>query len=277
MPCRPQPDAGLLLAARAAIGARLEAGRGLVVAGICGAQGSGKSTLAEALRARFAEDGTACAVLSLDDLYLTRAARLGLARRVHPLFATRGPPGTHDVALGRRTLAALERGEAAPLPRFDKARDDRLPEAEWPRAPAACRLLLLEGWCVGARPQDEAALAEPVNPLERLEDAEAIWRTHANAALAGEYQHLFARLDPLILLAAPGFGIVRRWRGEQEAALLRDDPGAPGAMDAAALDRFVSHYERLTRHILAEMPARASLVAWLDEARGMQRIATRAD
>ena len=39
-------------------------------------------------------------MLSLDDLYLPKAERLRLARDVHPLLATRGVPGTHDVALG---------------------------------------------------------------------------------------------------------------------------------------------------------------------------------
>ena len=266
----PQPDARLIRAVEQAIRQKLEARAGLVVAGICGAQGSGKSTLAEALRARFAARGTACAVLSLDDLYLPRAERLELAHRVHPLLATRGVPGTHDVALGLRTLAALERGEAAALPRFDKARDDRAPAAQWPRAPADCGRLRLEGGGRGARPQDGAARAEPVNALERLEDAGGLWRGHANAALAGDYQRLFARLDVLVLLAAPGFEVVRRWRGEQEAALLRRDPAASRAMDGAALDRFISHYERLTRHILAEMPARADLTAWLDEGRGLR-------
>jgi len=38
-------------------------------------------------------------------------------------------------------------------------------------------------------------------------------------------------------------------------------------MDDAELARFVQHYERLTRHIIAEMPGRADVVIRLDEAR----------
>ncbi len=75
-------------------------GPGLTVIGIAGAQGSGKSTLVRDLAERLAGDGLRVATLSLDDLYLTRAVRQDLAARVHPLFATRGVPGTHDVALG---------------------------------------------------------------------------------------------------------------------------------------------------------------------------------
>lgn len=230
--------------------------------GLTGAQGSGKSTLAAALADRLGSAGIPTAILSLDDLYLTHAERLRLARAVHPLLATRGVPGTHDVALGLSVIAALERGEAAALPRFDKARDDRAPEAEWPRAPAGCRVLLFEGWCVGAGPQDAEALAGPVNALEASEDAGAVWRTHANAALAGPYRALFDRIDFQILLAAPGFEVVKDWREEQEAKL-RAVSGAAQVMSPAQVERFIGHYERLTRHILAEMPPRADITVRL--------------
>src|SRR5690606_34530577 len=70
--------------------------------GIAGAQGSGKTTLARAAAERFG-----AAHLSLDDVYLTKTERQTLARQVHPLFAVRGPPGTHDLALLEATVAAL--------------------------------------------------------------------------------------------------------------------------------------------------------------------------
>ena len=53
---------------------------------ITGLQGSGKSTLAGALAEDLAGRGMTCAVLSLDDLYLTRTERERLAREVHPLL-----------------------------------------------------------------------------------------------------------------------------------------------------------------------------------------------
>lgn len=236
-------------------------GDGLFVLGICGAQGSGKSTLAAALALRLAEQGVRAAALSLDDLYLSRAARQRLAAEVHPLFATRGVPGTHDPALGLATLAALDRGEPALLPRFDKAQDEPLPRARWPLAPRGTQVLLFEGWCLGARPQEPAELSDPVNQLERLEDPQALWRRHANAALAGNYQRLFARIDRLVLLAAPDWETVARWREEQEAELRAASPaGALGVMDPAQVRRFVQHYERITRAILTEMPPRADRV-----------------
>lgn len=238
-----------------------------VVIGLCGCQGSGKTTLAEAVMAACGKEGLRSAALSIDDLYLTRAERGQLAREVHPLLATRGVPGTHDVALGIAVFKALERGEAALLPRFDKARDDRAPKAEWPRGPARCEALIFEGWCVGARPQPAEYLMLPVNDLEAREDADGTWRRFANDALAGPYRELFAWIDRQILLACPGFEVVHRWRLEQERELALNAGPDATLMDEAAIGRFISHYERLTRHILTEIPARADLVIRLDECR----------
>jgi D-glycerate 3-kinase len=42
----------------------------------------------------------------------------------------------------------------------------------------------------------------------------------------------------------------------------------PGLMDQTALARFMAHYERLTRHALATLPARADLTS-LDRQRNL--------
>jgi D-glycerate 3-kinase len=243
---------------------RADHGPGLFTLGISGAQGSGKSTLAAALAEALAGEGLRVATLSLDDLYLTRTARQQLAAEVHPLFATRGVPGTHDMALGLATLDALASGEAAPLPRFDKGRDDRAPAMDWPRALAGCQILIVEGWCLGAHPQPGEALATPVNALEATDDPQAIWRNHANAALAGDCQHLWAWLNRLIFLAAPDWQVVAQWREQQEAELRAH---APEAMRPDEVTRFIQHYERLTRWMLEKLPGRADVVVKLGEGR----------
>ena len=265
------PDAEVVAILLNAIrGWRTDTPGALLTVGISGAQGSGKSTLAATLAGRLAEEGVATASLSLDDLYLTRAGRHALAATVHPLFATRGVPGTHDVALGLATLGALASGEAAPIPRFDKAADDRAPIASWPRAPQHCQVVLFEGWCLGACPHAEAALDPPINALEEVEDPAGIWRRHANAALAGDYQHLFARADRLFFLAAPDWDVVAQWREQQEAELrAAAGANAPGVMNPAQVARFIQHYERLTRHMLVELPGRADAVIRLGEDRGV--------
>ena len=246
----------------------LEGGPRPLILGICGAQGSGKSTLARGLIDRL---GVRAAVLSLDDLYLGKAERAKLACAVHPLLATRGVPLTHDVALGCAILDAVKAGRPVRLPRFDKASDEPLPQAQWEAIDGSLDLLVFEGWCVGAAAQPEPDLAAPVNDLERTKDADGRWRRAVNAALAGPYQSLFARIDRLVLLAAPGFDVVRGWRTQQEAELRATlvaqgrDPAL--AMTEGQLARFIQHYERITRAILCEMPDRADLTLRLDRDR----------
>lgn len=241
-----------------------------LILGLCGAQGSGKSTLAEGLQGRMAARGVRSAILSLDDLYLDGARRAALAASVHPLLRTRGVPLTHDVARGIALIDAVRAGAPVALPRFDKARDE--PAADT-GAVDGIDLLIFEGWCVGAVPQDEPALVDPINPLERADDPAGIWRHAVNTALATDYAELFGRLERLVLLAAPGFEVVAGWRTEQEAALRQriaaEGGDTSGLMDAPAITRFVQHYERLTRHILHEMPARANLTLPLDSERGL--------
>lgn len=237
------------------------------VVGICGSQASGKSTLTAVLRRLLEDLGLRVASLSLDDLYLGHGERQRLAREVHPLLATRGVPGTHDVALGLAVLDGLARPGQTLLPAFDKATDDRGPQGVPVDGPVD--VILFEGWCVGALPQ--ADVRAPINPLERERDPDGAWRTFVNDALAGPYQALFARLGLLVLLKAPSFEVVLAWRQEQEAKLrarlAREGGDLKRAMTDGQVADFIAHYERLTRHILAEMPGRADMVVDLDEQR----------
>lgn len=244
-------------------------GRPLVV-GLNGAQGSGKSTLSRLLQEVLEREfSLRSAGFSLDDLYLTRGERERLARTVHPLLKTRGVPGTHDVDLGKRTLHALKEageGDEVPLPAFDKGRDDRCPEGEWKKWRGEADLVIFEGWCVGAAPQPESAMGEAVNELERREDPDGSWRCWINRRLAGEYAALFAGLDLLIMLQVPGMESVFRWRRQQERQLAEEkERDLSRVMDDEALRRFIMHYERLTRHMLEEMPGRADVVLRLNE------------
>lgn len=244
-----------------------------LVVGINGAQGSGKTTLSDYLCQWLVQEaGLRALSLSIDDVYLTRLQRQRLAAQVHPLFSTRGVPGTHDITLLLQTLEALgSAAETLPVavPRFDKARDDRAPAEQWPRVQPPLDVILLEGWCLGASPQTEADLSQPCNALERTEDSEGRWRRHANDCLAGDYARLHQRVDVWLMLRAPSFDEVLRWRTEQERKLAaaRGPVAGTRVMDAVALARFVQHYERLTRHCLATLAPRMDVVWELDRRR----------
>jgi D-glycerate 3-kinase len=250
--------------------ARHQRARGrTVMVGLCGSQGSGKSTMAAFLKVLLEAKGLTAAVLSLDDLYLTLPERERLAAEVHPLLRTRGVPGTHDTALGMRLFGALEGGPGEiAIPRFDKAQDTRAPAQTWPRVSVPRDVILFEGWCVGARAQPDEALAEPVNALERNEDADGAWRRYVNRRLKTDYAALFGRIDILALLQAPGFEVVFDWRSLQEkklaAKLERKGMSGRKVMGPDAIARFLMFYQRLTEYILREMPARANILMPMD-------------
>ena len=244
--------------------------------GLSGLQGSGKSTLARQLVVGANAANVRTEILSLDDFYLGRRDRARLARTVHPLLATRGVPGTHDIGLLMRTLTELARASPqrpAWIPRFDKGRDTRLPPSRWQRVVERPRLILLEGWCVGVPAQATSALVRPLNALERNEDRDGRWRHWVNMQLGGVHASLWRRLDRLILLQAPCFAVVARWREQAECALRARD--APGAMDAAALHRFLMHYERLSRQALRVLPALADIRLVLGRNRNVRNIVSR--
>jgi D-glycerate 3-kinase len=255
------------LAARIAEAARTS-GPGLRV-GLCGPQGSGKTTSARVLERLLEADGLRVVILSLDDLYLPLEARRKLAAEVHPLLVTRGVPGTHEVPLGLDLLHRLSRPGQILMPRFDKASDDRLPQSQWTPLEGPFDVILFEGWCVGAISQNAAALAMPVNDLERDRDPDGAWRAYANTQLAGPYQDLFADFARLVMFKVPSFEVVLGWRQEQE----RKAPVR--GMTDAEIAVFIEHYERLTDHIQAETPARADVVVRLGRRREIDDVTFR--
>ena len=238
------------------------------VFGISGLQGSGKSSLARQLVSAARQRGVKALALSLDDFYLGRRERRELSRRVHPLLAQRGPPGTHDVALACRTLDALrtmQPGDIVRVPRFDKLADTRLPPSRWTSVHERPGLIVLEGWCLGVRPQSTQALVEPVNRIEREQDPDGRWRRWCNDALA-DYAALWQRIDWLCWLKAPGFEIVGDWRWQQECTLQQAQPGRK-AMGRAQVERFVLPFERISRHAQDTLAGIADEVIELDAKR----------
>ncbi len=238
------------------------------VLGISGGQGAGKSTLAALLRLACTALGKKAVALSLDDFYLTRAERMNLAERVHPLLRTRGVPGTHDVALTLTVLDALIAGQSCVVPQFDKSVDDRKPGGQAISGPVD--LVILEGWCVGAGAEPESRLRSPINELERREDADAVWRRFVNDSLATDYPALWRRLDRTLYLKVPDLGAVIRWRTEQEQAHPPER-----RMTASEIERFVAHYERLTRWMADSLVDQAELVGFLDEKHDLEDLTCR--
>lgn len=250
------------------------AGSGSYFFGVSGAQGTGKSTLVNMLgRALDGVHGLRNVTLSLDDFYMTRGQRQHLAETSHPLFATRGVPGTHDIDMLRQCLSRLRLAETVSTPCFDKSVDDRLPIEKWHHHDGAYAVAILEGWCLGASAQASSELEEPVNSLEREEDADGNWRRAINNKLAaGGYPTLFSEFDAWLYLQVPDFDLVWKWRMRQEKDLIARVGEADSTMDESAVRRFIMFYERITRQMLQVAPSLADIVFSLDADHSVDRI-----
>jgi D-glycerate 3-kinase len=235
-----------------------------VLIGVAGAQGSGKTTvcilLEMANRPRFAH-------FSLDDVYWSKAERADLGQLIHPLFATRGPPGTHDLDLAIGPIAALRQATAESetrLPSFDKLGDEPAPKSDWPIYHGRPEAILFDGWCLGATPPEKS---KPLNAVEAI-DSDGKWRAAQAVFLAEEYASFFSMFDAIIYLKPPTWEIVRRWRGQQEEHLLGRKLTAA---ESAKLDRFLMHYERITRSMMAG-GVKADVLVQLDEERRLSKV-----
>lgn len=239
------------------------------IVGINGSQGSGKSTLTSFIEYYLSSvHGKQVVSLSIDDFYFDQSQRNALAIKVHPLLATRGVPGTHNIPLALDTLRNLDSGSRTLLPRFDKATDNPFPTEQWPVIASSPDFIILEGWCVGATPQSQSELKPPINHLEEVEDPLGIWRSFVNTELAGDYQTLFAKIDYRIMLKAPSFDCVFQWRLEQEHKLAKKAAkNSTGVMSDEEVANFVQHYQRITEHALRQLPKKSDTVFYLDETR----------
>lgn len=241
--------------------------------GINGCQGSGKSTLAAFLNQYFFTTKKLNVVsFSLDDFYLTKAQREALAHSVHPLFSTRGVPGTHNIEQLKQVLLNLQ-AQHTPIsiPRFDKAIDDVYEENQWQCIKKPVDIVIIEGWCWGVSAQSPEALLKPINSLEKTRDSTAIWRSYVNQQLEQYYQPLYALMNTWIAIQAPHFDCVFQWRMEQENKLAaRTNSSENQLMSAKDIAHFILYFERLTREALEQMPEFAKYLLALDENRDVK-------
>ncbi|MFC3121796.1 kinase [Agaribacter flavus] len=254
-----------------------------ILIGVNGAQGSGKSTVTELMVAFFNDvAGIPTIGFSIDDFYLSKSKREALATSVNPLLATRGVPGTHDTDLLDKVLEDLKAGKDCTIPRFDKSIDDLFPTANWIKVvDKEYKIIILEGWCVGSRAVDDKTLNDNPNNLEQTKDTDLSWRKYVNAQLSQHYAPIFARLDKLIMLKAPSFSCVYKWRLEQEHKMRssiisavsssseQQVPQTKIGMSDEEIHNFIQYYQRITEENLRQLPSACDYVFELDEQRNI--------
>lgn len=188
------------------------------VQGILGGQGTGKTTLTKILRLILGHLGHQTAALSIDDLYLTHAQRCEL-RTQDPRLIWRGPPGTHDIELGQRTLRQIKNASASEqitLPQFDKSlyqgEGDRTRSLTLP----APTIVLFEGWFVGTRPVDDSVFSDqhPLpDPIHTAADRQ--FARDSNRRLQS-YLPLWDFLNSLLVLYPNDYRQSQKWRQQAE-------------------------------------------------------------
>ena len=235
--------------------------------GLSGGQGSGKTTVSEILKIIlkifFKRE---VHVSSIDNFYKIHKDREKMSKAIHPLFKTRGVPGTHEIKLLKKFFIFLKRKrfKKFKLPKFEKSIDDRLKQKRWIKVKKKPDIVILEGWCVGAKPQKSFLLKKPVNILEKYEDTNCIWRKYANEQLKREYKKIFSMIDHFIFMKIPNFNMVFKWRYLQEEKLRKRSRFKKRIMSIGEIKRFIMFYERITLQMLKDLVKSASVVVMLN-------------
>ena len=157
------------------------------------------------------------------------------------------------------------------IPRFDKSKDERFQKKKWQKIIKKPQIIIFEGWCVGAKPQEEKYLKKSINVLEEKNDQNLKWRSKVNFELKNEYKKIFNKIDKLIFLKVPNFECVYKWRLLQEKKLYLTAKGKK-IMTATQVRRFIMYYERITKQMLIDLTKKASVVLYLDKKHRFSKI-----
>ena len=224
-----------------------------LVIGLSGSQGSGKSTISQILKIVLNANFSLNVVcFSIDDFYKTLSERKKISKTIHPLFFTRGVPGTHDTKRLYNTIKILSKKKFSKfkIPKFNKLKDDRFSNKYWQKITKKPDIIIFEGWCVGAKPQASKKLVKPMNILEKVEDTKLTWRKKVNNELKTNYKKIYNLIDKKIYLKVPNFKYVLKWRLLQEKKLRLKSKKK--AMTDKQIKRFIMFYERITKNMIKD-------------------------
>ena len=251
---------------------------GTLFLGLSGAQGSGKTTISEILKIIIKKlFKRKIQIISIDNFYKTLKERKEMSSKIHNLLRTRGVPGTHDINLLKKTLFNLNKKNFKIFrsPRFDKSIDDRVKKKYWDIIKNKPEIIILEGWCVGAKPQSQNKIKKTVNNLEKNEDKNFIWRKYANEKLKKEYKSLFSIIDNFIFIKIPNYRMVFKWRFIQEKKLRKKSHSNKKIMNSKEIKRFIMFYQRIALQMIKDLSKSASIVMYLKKNHEINKILIR--
>lgn len=258
---------------------KFKQGKSPLFVGINGCQGSGKSTFTDFIAQHLSSQYQLnTLVMSLDDFYLPSQQRKDLAESVHPLLATRGVPGTHDVSALGKTITKLKNQDTGfAIPKFNKATDEPFEQEKWQQITTPVDIIFLEGWCWGVNAQTDEQLQTPMNELEMQHDSKGQWRSYVNEQLKAHYQPLYQAMDYWIALQAPSFDCVYKWRLEQEEKLQARNPDLENSkiMTPAQILNFTQYFQRLSVQASNSVSQSADTIFYLDYDRKIAKMTTK--
>ena len=233
--------------------------------GLAGGQGTGKTTISSLIRIILIKYFKLKVFrISIDDFYKTRKERINLSKRIHPMFITRGVPGTHDIDMMLSFFKRVKsrKFKKIKLPTFNKAIDDRFNKKRWYELKNKPDVIIFEGWCVGAKAEKNNTLKKNINSMEKTKDQKKIWRKYVNQQLKSKYKNLYSQLNCLIYLKAKNFSLLQKWRLKQERKLwlISNKKLNLKIMSEGEIFNFMQTYQRITQNMFRYMPKYASII-----------------
>ena len=235
------------------------------IVGLSGGQGTGKTTISSIVSIILSKYFKLNVFkISIDDFYKTREERFLLSKKVHPLLMVRGVPGTHDTNIMLDFFKRLKgkKFTSIKLPKFNKAIDDRYNKKLWYSVKRRPDVIIFEGWCVGAKAENNNKLKTPINSLEKLKDQKLIWRRLVNKQLKSKYKQLYDQLNCLLFIKSKKFSLLGQWRIKQEKKLRLKNKRSNNLkiMSDKEIVNFMQTYQRVTQNMLKNVPKYASII-----------------
>ena len=247
------------------------------IIGLAGGQGTGKTTISSLIKLILSYYFKLNVFkVSIDDFYKTRKERLKLSKTKHPLLLTRGVPGTHDIDMMNKLFSNIKKTKFRTMliPKFDKSIDDRYNKKFWYKIKKKPDILILEGWCVGAKPEKNNTLYTPINKLEKNLDSKKKWRLHVNNQLKNKYAKLFNQMHSLLYLKAKNFNVLKSWRIKQEKKLKFKNKNKKNnkIMNNLEVLNFMMTYQRITQNMFKITPKHSSIIIDLNDRHQIKRV-----
>ena len=178
-------------------------------------------------------------------------------------------PGTHDIKKLKEHIKQFNKKQFPIItPTFNKLKDDIIKKTT---TYSKADILILEGWCCGAKPIAKNYLHRNLNNIEKRFDKNFKWRNFYNLKLKKEYRIIFNVFDKIIYLQPPSFQSVLKWRYAQEKNNAKKTK-TKNFMNKNETKTFILYYEKLTKWMMKNMPANADMLIKVDKDQKIKKI-----